>query len=882
MKRLRFGIRSILILATMVAIFMFIMLERRRYFREHVFITVLDSSTGIQLNQFQYRTWLITQASPPWPEWSDWKKFQGDTPLAFKLPAFCKLHVEAHAGGAMERETMLVLPESSHELTLRIGSLTSIPMMGSVVDDETNEPVAGVVVGLAFDKHLELPPADWITDSNGRFDLAAANPKHAIFAFHPRYQYRFATVADPQPLRLSKGQAVRGRVVDSQTFRPVSDCLVEVMYGTGAPLNQNEQLVGDIGIDDGTAAMLRIISPRRNTTTDSKGEFELFLEPLSMHTQIRFGKEGWEDAFALANSPRLSRIELNHGKYEFAGQVVDDRGTPVRQFCIRTAVNGINGALKYRDYEFTTTDGQFQIFANKKWIKCLVNVDGFAPLSFGVNDLNSSEFQNNNSKRIQMSRGHCVTGVIDRSKSHTKKTQVFLTNLENCHSIRNAGPAATAKGLVGSDKEENDQALRFYRYESNLDSKGRYVFNNLAPGVYALLVVYNDQTASLRPVIVESKDIEIPRVTLPVLGRARGIIKEWNSGNSFSDTTIHDSQIQPFDVYYLNRTGEYWPKAFRTNHLGEFELDHLLTGSLEISAEGNGDSVRWSVTNLPFVISKEAEVTVSLEFAIVCKLEVEEPNDWMVRPCNEKALLRGARESKAWIVPSLERSRNGLQIYEVHGPADLPAGQYTLETRDDQISLSLEIEFQRDRRPVRKRISSRRVTANVSLGQSGAFGVIEATLVKGSHAVATFHLPFDSDSPTICFVDETDIYDVLFHDRKGWALLQNVSFYRESIDFGDIELKAGARLDVNISLQGLDIFPSELSVRHETTGKVFSQTIDATGHLDTSYFFNHLMPGKWSVEVKGRDPIVGKLCLFRRDIVIEGTEPIHLAFRKSK
>ena len=858
---------------------MFVLLERRRYFREHVFITVLDSSSGVQLTQFRYRTWVITQDSSPQPEWSDWKSFQGDTPLAFQLPAFCKLHVEAHAGGAVEREAMLVLPESSHELTLRIGASSSKPMTGSVVDDETNEPVAGVVVGLAYDKHLELPPTDWITDSNGHFEIVAVTPEHPMFAFHPRYQYRFATVADPQPMRLRKGQAVRGRVVDSQSFRPVSDCLVEVMYGTGAPLNQNEQLVGDIGIDDGTAALLRKISPSRTTTTDSKGEFELFLEPLSMHTQIHFGKEGWEDAFALANSPILSRIELKHGKYEFAGQVVDDQGTPVRQFCIRTAVNGINGALKYRDYEFTTTDGQFQIFANKKWIKCLVHVDGFAPLSFGVNDLNSSEFQNNNSKRIPMSRGYRVSGVIDRPKSHTKKTQVFLTNLENCYSIRNAGPAAAWKGLVDSDKEENDQALRFYRYESNLDSKGRYVFNNLAPGVYALLVVYNDQTASLRPVIVESKDIEIPQVTLPVLGRARGIIKEWNSDDPFSDATIHDSQIQPFDVYYLNRTGEYWPKAFRTNHVGEFELDHLLTGSVEVSAEGNGDSVRWSVANLPFVVSNEADVTVSLEFTRICELEVEEPNDWMVWLSNGKALLRGARESKAWIVPSVERSRNGLQIYEVHGPADLPAGQYTLETRDGQISISLEVEFQRDRRPIRKRISSRRVT----LGQSGAFGVIEATLVKGSHAVTTFHLPFDSDSSTTCLVDEADIYDVLFHDDwKGWALLQKVSFRGESIDFGDLELKAGARLDVNISLQGLEIFPSELSVRHEATGKVFSQTIDATCHLNTSYSFDQLMPGKWSVEVTGTDPIVGKRRLFQRDIEIVGAEPVHLEFRKSE
>jgi hypothetical protein len=921
MKRLRFGIRSILILATIVAIFMFIMLERRRYFREHVFITVLDSSSGIQLNQFQYRTWVITQASPPWPEWSVWKTFQGDKPFAFKLPAYCKLHFEAKASGLPGRfggasTTLLVVPDASHDLTLRIANATL--MTGSVIDDETNEPIEGVVVGPANEVTMESIPTDWVTDSKGRFKIATTSPITEIFAYHPRYQYRFATSDESQPLRLRKGKSVRGRVVQSQTDQPVSDCSVEVWYANGVPLRQDERPAAHDEVDDGTSARLRNVSPPRTTKTNTNGEFELFLEPLSMNTQILFRKPGWDDSFAFANSRGLSRIELKHGKYEFSGQLVDDQGKPIQRFRVRTVID-IGGwweTLAHRENEFNTTDGQFRVSSEDALRELSILADGYAPIYFRSKKQNSRRLDSRDLKLIQMSRGYRVSGSIERSKLHTKKTEVFLTDLRNGDSILVAGPPTFLANHFENDKIEKTalkgtRAFNRYQYESQVDSEGRFTFRHLAPGVYAMLVVYNDQTAFLCPVVVEGKDVELPKIELPLLGDANGTVRESNNEPSSAPSVspLETSQVNPFGVYYLKRNGELWGKPFRVNHRGQFALDHILTGSAEICDKKYGLSDGWKeffsgdaeieskVVNFPFDVPFGMDARVSTGSTILCELEVEELgenaiNFWLARSriatgelggglCNERASLHGPRESKAWIVHAKERSLSGMHIYEVRGPADLPSGRYTLKLKDAGSSLVLDLEFQRDRRPARKSLSDHRVTVNKEVAQSSSGG-LDATLVRDGQEIANIGgLSFGWGR---CLVeDKHSSYKVLFHDEgKGWALMEDVSFSNQSVDFAAIDLKTGARLDVNISLQGLEIFPSELSVRHETTGKVFSQTIVATGHLDTSYSFEHLMPGKWSVEVTGRDPIVGKRRLFQQEIVIEGTKPVYLEFRKSE
>lgn len=121
---------------------MFVMLERQRYFREHVFITVLDAATGVQIYEFQYRAWVITQNSGVTPDWSNWTEYKGDSAFPFKLPAFCKLHVEIKGIGfpqryRVEKVSLLVFPTSSHQMSVRIAK--SFRQTGLIVDDDTNE-----------------------------------------------------------------------------------------------------------------------------------------------------------------------------------------------------------------------------------------------------------------------------------------------------------------------------------------------------------------------------------------------------------------------------------------------------------------------------------------------------------------------------------------------------------------------------------------------------------------------------------------------------------------------------------------------------------------------------------------------------------------------
>ena len=152
MRRIRFGIRSILVLATVVAVFMFVMNEWQRYSREHVFITVLDAANGVQISEFQYRTWVITKESGVAPEWSQWSKQKNARVSSIKVLANCKLFIEVQAigfpiGQHVEKESMLVSPELSHQLTLRIKG--AFRVTGIIVDEKSGKPIERVVVVLA-------------------------------------------------------------------------------------------------------------------------------------------------------------------------------------------------------------------------------------------------------------------------------------------------------------------------------------------------------------------------------------------------------------------------------------------------------------------------------------------------------------------------------------------------------------------------------------------------------------------------------------------------------------------------------------------------------------------------------------------------------------
>ncbi len=114
-KRLQFSIRTMLVMMTLVAISLFAWRERMRYLNEHLFVSVIDQSTGDLLNHFQYQTYVITSESGQDEDWSDWKTHQGPSVLTIAVPGHCRFQLRARAvdlaGGYSQKElSTLVLP----------------------------------------------------------------------------------------------------------------------------------------------------------------------------------------------------------------------------------------------------------------------------------------------------------------------------------------------------------------------------------------------------------------------------------------------------------------------------------------------------------------------------------------------------------------------------------------------------------------------------------------------------------------------------------------------------------------------------------------------------------------------------------------------------
>lgn len=880
MRRFRFGIRTILLLAAIVAFCMHILLERQRYFREHVFVTVLDSVTGVQISEFQYRTWVITKDSPPRVEWSHWGNHRGSSPFPIQVPAYCRFHIEVLAIGVpnspnVESGTMLVLPESSHNMTLRI--FNSYRATGVIVDSRTNEPMEGVVVAPLSRFDSQPYEQESRTDAKGRFDVFMDMPNEGLFAFHPKYQYRFWPSSSSKPIGLKPGITIHGRVVDIDSGEPVPECEVDVMYRTGIPLAQSELPMGVSADDDGTSAVLSSKSLPRTAVTDSDGRFELVTEPLALDTALQVHKEGWKGSIVFATKIKDKPIELRRGKFELAGQLVNEEGTPISEFSVSTtrAGDGMSGEST-SEHWIQHSDGHFCIFSTKPFLNYTIRASGYSPIHGGIGR-STIPLDSPVNEPFRLSRGSSLSGIIEKAKLHTRDTAVFLVDLRYCdsfdelHSPR-LGPQYSENGVVYAD----DQANRI-QYESRVGSDGRYTFANLAPGRYALLVLYGDQTVNVRPIEVGSDDIEVPKIALPALGNLKGIVKERTMDSS--QTPNVETTVNAFAVYMLHRPGDPFGLPFRTNHRGEFLVENVPIGKVTIGTSNYGRVEDNEVVCVPHVIREGVTSLATSDLGILCVLLIDE-NDtgWFGRLGPLRANLHGPVESQVFVEMAGERSRDGFQRLLVFGRTDLPSGTYSADFEDGPVEFNVDFEFQRNQTPSNILLSHHWLSCKATRDRSGSMGGVKAILMRNKRSVSSTYLAFESRDQAECLVQSSGPFDVLVHDSSnGYALLKNVSLSGQTIDLGDIVWKPGAKLAVSVNLSGLDVFPEKVTIRHEETGISFTETLA----WDSSAEFGSIPPGKWFIEVTSTDPLLGKRTLISREIVVVQPEDVHLELRKA-
>ncbi len=72
-----------------------------------------------------------------------------------------------------------------------------------------------------------------------------------------------------------------------------------------------------------------------------------------------------------------------------------------------------------------------------------------------------------------------------------------------------------------------------------------------------------------------------------------------------------------------------------------------------------------------------------------------------------------------------------------------------------------------------------------------------------------------------------------------------------------------------------DILPTGITVRNQET--TFSMPI-ANFIYGQPFSFQELWPGDWTVELVGKDPVLGKRVLRTRNVRVDGTEVVELEF----
>jgi hypothetical protein len=220
----RFQLRSLLLLTIAIALMVFGYVSYQRYQREHIFLTVVDQTSGIPLNQFRFRTTIRTETGETTSQWTEFRSPKGSTAIAVPIHCLVWLDIESSESGGypIQTEELLVSPDAPHTWTRRLAKKApSIgePLTGQLVDRESKRPIANAKIYPLPD--MEDPA---ISDSDGRFRLEHVGVAGFIVN---HFEFERSGVRKGDTFELDRCKTIEGKVIDENGL-PVHKCTVEI------------------------------------------------------------------------------------------------------------------------------------------------------------------------------------------------------------------------------------------------------------------------------------------------------------------------------------------------------------------------------------------------------------------------------------------------------------------------------------------------------------------------------------------------------------------------------------------------------------------------------------------------------------------------------
>ena len=220
----RFRLRSLLLLTIAIALMVFGYVSYQRYQREHIFLTVVDQTSGIALPQFRFRTTIRTESGETTSQWSECRSPKGSTAIAVPIHCLVWLEIEANESGSYPKQTeeFLVSPDAPHAWTRRLAKKVpqiGEPLNGQLGDRESKRPIANAKIYPLPD--MENPA---ISDCDGRFRLEHVGV--AGFIVH-HFEYERSGVREGETFQLERCKSIEGKVID-ENGSPVPKCTLEI------------------------------------------------------------------------------------------------------------------------------------------------------------------------------------------------------------------------------------------------------------------------------------------------------------------------------------------------------------------------------------------------------------------------------------------------------------------------------------------------------------------------------------------------------------------------------------------------------------------------------------------------------------------------------
>ncbi len=221
----RFRIRSLLLLTLAIALAAYLYVAFQRYKMEHVFVSVVEQSSGTPITSFRYRTTIRTERGQTSIEWKKHQSKKAELTIAVPIHCMVWLELETSDSGApyvLRNSRFLVSPDQSHEWKLRAARNSAAlnrnePLTSfRLVDIETKQPIANAQIYSSSGGFDERPI---VTKPDGSF-----RNKGSFLIYHPDYE-RAGTIKG-DTLELERCKRLQGIVVDPNG-NPIPNCVVE-------------------------------------------------------------------------------------------------------------------------------------------------------------------------------------------------------------------------------------------------------------------------------------------------------------------------------------------------------------------------------------------------------------------------------------------------------------------------------------------------------------------------------------------------------------------------------------------------------------------------------------------------------------------------------